>query len=136
MNNFDYDNRDVVCIDYNGVMDTYHGEWGVETPLRDGLEEFMRNLIKAGYRIIVFSSNRLADVEKQLSKAGLLMLVSEITNIKRPAVVYLDDRAVTFNGNFDDAYKAILEFKAHWESDVHYEGSNINFAGIAGGNDG
>lgn len=118
------DNRKTICIDFNGVIDTYTGAWGVETPVRDGVHKFLKALDNRGYKIVVLTSARLADVERYIMDNGLWM-VSEVTNVKVPAIVYLDDRAITFNGNFDDALKAILEFKAHWESEEHYEGNNI-----------
>jgi hypothetical protein len=38
------------------------------------------------------------------------------TTRKKPAAhVFVDDRAVCFTGDFDDALARVAQFKAHWE---------------------
>ena len=42
-------------------------------------------------------------------------IFSTLFNIKPPAIVYVDDRAVCFTGNFDKTLDEILHFRTHWE---------------------
>ncbi len=34
---------------------------------------------------------------------------------KIPAYMYIDDRAIQFNGNFEQLYKDIINFKVYWK---------------------
>lgn len=39
----------------------------------------------------------------------------DVTNVKPPALCYVDDRGVSFKGDFKDTLLAIADFKAYWE---------------------
>jgi len=41
--------------------------------------------------------------------------VSEVTDRKPPAHVFIDDRAICFHGDFEAALRQVTGFKAHWE---------------------
>ena len=41
--------------------------------------------------------------------------VHAVTDRKPPAHVFVDDRAVCFQGNFEETLKKVLAFRAHWE---------------------
>lgn len=41
-----------------------------------------------------------------------------MVNVKPPAIVYLDDRGITFDGDFAHAYSAIVWFKTFWEEEI------------------
>ena len=108
-------NQNVVAVDWNGVMDMYEGYRGPDYmyPPRPGLKQFLVDLKRLGYRVIIFTAADLGTVRKWLEKYDLSYLVEDVTDKKIPAIVYLDDRAVTFNGNFDDAVKDIVNFAPH-----------------------
>ncbi|MCR5260978.1 MAG: hypothetical protein K6C94_03995 [Candidatus Gastranaerophilales bacterium] len=40
----------------------------------------------------------------------------EVTNIKKPAFIYIDDRALKFNGNFIQTFDDIEQFDVYWKS--------------------
>lgn len=107
-----------VAIDFDGVMNTYIG-WRGEDELfepRPGLKEFLESLAKHGFEVVVHSSRRPEKIRRWLEAHGLSHLVARVSETKPPAVCYLDDRAVRFDGNFGDAFLQIVTFKAHWES--------------------
>ena len=109
--------RPIVCIDLNGVLDTYTGWKGAEhwDPPREGAREFLDQLIRHGYDVVVFTTRWRDDARAWLEQHGLLELVSDVTDRKPPAHVFVDDRALRFEGDFDATLRAIQTFSAHWE---------------------
>lgn len=107
-----------VCVDLDGVLNLFD-EWkGSEYfhPIRPGAVEFLRKLNEAGYRVVVFTVRYSRWVETWLNENGLSQHVEQVTDRKPPAHVYLDDRAVCFRGDFNEAFRQIIGFKAHWET--------------------
>ena len=112
------ENAPVVCVDLDGVLNTFD-EWrGSEYfhPPRAGAAEFLRKLNNAGYRVVVFTVRYHGWVEKWLAEHGLAEQVSAVTDRKPPAHVYLDDRAVCFRGDFEQAFREIQAFRPFWEA--------------------
>ncbi len=111
------DSRPVVCVDLDGVLNAYDGWQGADFfhPPRRGAREFLETLNASGYRVIVFTVRWAPHVEAWLEQHGLRAYVSEVTDKKPPAHVYVDDRAVCFTGDFGQALDQISRFKAHWE---------------------
>ncbi len=107
----------VVCLDFNGVLDTYTG-WkgrGDEYPPREGVKEFLAALKEEGYHIVVVSAIPYGFVRDWAERYGLAHLVDEFTNRKPAAHVYVDDRAVRFDGDYEATLQAIREFRPYWE---------------------
>jgi selenocysteine lyase/cysteine desulfurase len=110
----------VVCVDLNGVLDCYTGwqgekHWDAPAP---GAREFLRGLHEHGWRIIIFTTRHYLDVQRWLSRHGLFEYVSEITDTKPAATVFVDDRAVCHRGDFAATLEQVLGFTAHWEQPV------------------
>jgi hypothetical protein len=55
-------------------------------------------------------------VWRWLREHGLHDLVSDVTDRKPAAHVFVDDRAVCFRGDFDETLRRIDSFVAHWEA--------------------
>ncbi len=111
------DSRPIVCVDLNGVLDDYRGwrdpaHWD---PPRPGAGDFLRELGLRGFRVVVFTSRWLDDARAWLAAHGLDRWVSEVTDRKPAAHVFVDDRAVCFRGDFGATLAEIARFKAHWE---------------------
>lgn len=114
------DNHDVICIDWNGVLDTYQGyQNGRIYPLRDGAKAFLTVLVEKGYRIVILTAANVDVVHQWTIDVGINHLISEITNIKVPAILYIDDRAITFRGDFYATLMEILTFKVFWDGDTN-----------------
>ena len=109
-----------IAIDLDGVLSAYRGNYQhkvIESPAA-GAREFLINLRQAGYRIVVHSTRQCTHVEEWLFAHDLFDLVDHVQGShqgKPLAHVYLDDRAVRFNGDFDAALAEIESFKAWWE---------------------
>ncbi|MEA2693461.1 MAG: hypothetical protein QOJ16_2848 [Acidobacteriota bacterium] len=111
------DPRPIVCVDWNGVLDSYTGWQGAEhrDPPGTGAAEFLRALNEHGFRVVVFTTRYAPHVEAWLAEHGLAEWVSEVTDRKPAAFVFVDDRAVCFRGDFGTTLEEVLRFRAHWE---------------------
>lgn len=107
----------IVCVGLDGVLNDFDGWKGAEYfhPPRPGAREFLAALHQKGYTIVVFTVRWKPHVEEWLARHGLAAYVSEVTDKKPPAHIYIDDRAFCFRGDFDEALASIAGFRAHWE---------------------
>jgi hypothetical protein len=105
-----------VCVDFNGVLDTYTGWRGPAFlyPPREGAGAFLSKLSER-YRVVVLTTFDAALVWEWLRRYGFDAYVGDVTNHKVPAVVYVDDRAVRFDGDFEATLREIEAFRTHWE---------------------
>ena len=110
--------RPVVCIDLNGVLDSYTGWKGPQhwDPPREGAAGFLETLSRAGYRVVVFTTRYADDARRWLAEHDLDRWVSEVTDRKPAAHVFVDDRAVCFEGDFSETLERIRRFRSHWEA--------------------
>lgn len=106
-----------VCVDLDGVLNLFDGWKGADYfhPPRPGAAEFLRSLNAQNYRVIVFTIRWAEHVEQWLEQNGLRGYVDCVTDKKPVAHVYVDDRAICFEGDFSRALEQIANFKAHWE---------------------
>jgi len=109
--------RRIVCVDLNGVLDRFAGwqdaaHWD---PPRQGAREFLEALAAAGFDVVVFTTRWAPDARRWLERHGLLAHVSDVTDRKPAAHVFVDDRAVCFRGDFERALAEVIAFRAHWE---------------------
>ena len=113
------DGRPVVCVDLNGVLDAYTGWKGPQhwDPPRPGASDFLRALAEAGYRVVVFTSRWEPDARRWLAAHGLDRWISEVTDRKPAAHVFVDDRALCFDGDFQETLARVRACRSHWESD-------------------
>ncbi len=112
------DGRPIACVDVNGVLDQYTGWRGAEhwDEPRPGAAEFLRSLNERGFRVVIHTTRWPEDVRSWLRAHGLLEYVADVTDRKVAAFVFVDDRAITFRGDFDETLREIESFRAHWES--------------------
>ncbi len=105
--------KDKVAIDFDGTLTAYdnHDEVPIPPPL-DGAREFLEKLQDAGKHVIVFTHRPVDQVVEWLREHGMFDLVpGGVTNIKPEASAYLDDRAVRFDGDYKQAFKALTKKK-------------------------
>lgn len=109
-----------ICLDFNGVLDTYTG-WkpggtGIDYPPRDGVMEFLQALHQRGYDIIIHSTISSYSIREWLHKYGMEDLVDRVTNIKPPAIAYVDDRAIRFDGDYGKVLEQLEGFRPYWQA--------------------
>ena len=106
-----------VCLDFDGVIHSYLSGWqGAEhipDPPIHGVRDAIAHLRKR-YRVVVHSARASTDqgiaaIARWLERHNIE--VDEICSAKPPAFVYVDDRGIPFNGNWQDTIMAINAFR-------------------------
>ncbi len=108
-----------ICVDLNGVLDTYSGWRGEVTwhAPRPGAAAFLEALAQRGHEIVVLTTRDPAAARAWLARHGLDRFVARVTDRKLPALAYVDDRAVPFRGDFAETLAALEDFRPHWHGD-------------------
>jgi histidinol phosphatase-like enzyme len=103
-----------IAVDLDGTLNLYRGWRGEDVfdDVRPGAKEFMQALRDAGYRAVVHTTRDASGAERWLRANEIPF--DAVTNVKLPALVYLDDRGMTFEGSFDGLVERIAAFLPHW----------------------
>lgn len=113
-----------LAVDFDGVLHSYTSGWKgaveIPDPPTDGAIEFLQAMRKH-YRVVVFTTRAetpagVIAVRDYLHQHGYPISLSDITYTKPPAVVYLDDRALRFDGTFP-TLEQIREATIPWNAE-------------------
>jgi len=119
MKNREWNKEKIVSVDFDGVLSQYDG-WKSEDitgePIK-GAKEFILNLIKSGYKPVVYTTRKPKLISDWLKEFGFPDI--EVTNIKYPSLVYIDDRCVKFNGDFSKLIDDLKEYDVYWRKKEH-----------------
>lgn len=104
-------------IDLDGVLDNYSKYDENEIPkIKKGAKKFLAKLHSDGqYDLILFTTRSPKLATEWLIKNNINQYFKDVTNVKYPAHIYLDDRAIKFDGDYDCTFKEIKEFKVYWK---------------------
>lgn len=104
--------KKTILIDLDGVLNTYNGNYDKNyiPPIKDGAYKFIQELSE-NFKVIIFTSRNLLLVSKWLIENGLDKYVENITNIKEPAYLIIDDRCINFKGDYKKLKNNINNFK-------------------------
>ena len=107
--------KPTICIDFDGVLNNYthYDPNNCFTP-REGAEEFLEKLSE-NFRVVILTARSFPKVERWLRNYGLKKYVADVTNIKIPAIAYIDDRAIEFTGNYEITLQQLEHFKPYWK---------------------
>ena len=108
--------KPLILIDLDGVLNSYKGDYKenhIPKPQK-GVWEFLEDLSK-NYIIKIFTTRKKNLVEPWLKKHNLDKYINDITNVKEPAFLYVDDRSITYSGDYKELQRAIIDFKPHWK---------------------
>lgn len=114
-----------VVFDFDGVIHSYTSGWrGVNTipdPPVPGIEKALAEL-HGTYEIVVVSSRCSTQagvdaINHWLYRNGLAQYVDKVCMEKPPALVYIDDRAICFDGHPEGLLNKIQEFKPWYQKE-------------------
>lgn len=121
--------KPILCLDFDGVIHSYSSGWkgarNIPDPPVDGAIEFIGDAIVDGWQVVIHSSRAahwggISAMRVWLMKhcgnlwydspAGAGIMDVKFARWKPAAVVTIDDRAVTFTGQFPEL-KSLRSFK-------------------------
>jgi histidinol phosphatase-like enzyme len=114
-----------ICIDIDGTL-VHYEEWQSETHFGSvitGAVEAVNKLRSNGWYVIIYTTRGNKDIIKRFLNENGIEFDSINENPFQPnnalggkpiADVYIDDRAITFDGDWTSAYNKIVSFKP-WE---------------------
>ncbi len=110
--------KKIVLVDLDGVLNQYHGNYDkdVLSPIKNGAEEFLKNLAE-DFTVKIFTVRDLALVQKWVEDNNLTEYISDLTNVKEPAFLIIDDRCVKFDGNFEQTLNDVKTFAPYWKNE-------------------
>lgn len=109
--------KKTICVDFDGVLNEYDGyeEGDLGEPLT-GSKEFIKEL-RRKYKVVILTSRQKEQVIDWLNNNGFPSM--KVTNRKVPAVAYIDDRAIQFNGNYKKVISQLKNFKPYWVKEYY-----------------
>ena len=110
--------KQTVVFDFDGVIHSYTSGWKgadiIPDPPVPGIKEAIEEIRAAGYEVVIVSTRTASPdgwfaVNEWLIDNGIK--VDRVCAEKPPAIVYIDDRAICFDGNPDTLLGKIQTFK-------------------------
>ena len=103
--------KKTILIDLDGVLNTYESNYdeGCIPLIKDGAYELLKEL-SSDYRIVIFTSRNLLLASKWVIENNLEEFVENVTNVKEPAYLLIDDRCIKFDGNYQNLINEIKNF--------------------------
>lgn len=105
-----------ILIDLDGVLNKYTGNFDENfiPEIREGAENFIKELY-GKYIIKIFTTRNKILAVKWLIENKLDNYIKDVTDIKEPAWLHIDDRCVTFTGNYAQTAEQINNFKSWYK---------------------
>ncbi len=112
--------KETIVFDFDGVIHSYKSGWcGIDQIPDDpveGIADLLKRIKNANYRIVIVSSRcsekrGIEAIEAWLKKYDLNQYIDQISMEKVPASVYIDDRAICFDGKTEGLFEKITTFK-------------------------
>ena len=117
------EHKQTVVFDFDGVIHSYLSGWKgceiVQDPVVPGIGDVIKELRAIGYFVVVVSSRcsrpeGMGAVRRYLRDNSIV--VDDVMSEKPPAVCYVDDRAICFNGNTKGLVESIVRFRPWTEA--------------------
>ena len=104
--------KKTILFDLDGVLNIYDGKYDKNNipPIKDGAYKLIKEL-SDDYKIVIFTTRNTLIASKWVIENGLDKYVENVTNVKEPAYLIVDDRCINFNGNYEELKNKIKNFK-------------------------
>ncbi len=101
-----------ILIDLDGVLNTYDGNYDEKfiPPVKEGAIDFIKELSKK-FKVKIFTSRNQLLASQWIINNNLESYVDDVTNIKVPSYLIIDDRCIHFNGNYREILDKIYGFR-------------------------
>ena len=109
--------RKKILIDLDGVLNEYGKEKFDENyipEIKKGAREFVKKLGEQ-FDLYLFTSRNMLIASKWLIDNNLDKFFKDVTNVKIPAFLHIDDRTICFKGNYNDTFEKIQKFSVYWK---------------------
>ncbi len=108
--------KKTICIDLDGVLNEYKGEYNEKIiPKITKDAEFFLEKLNKNYNLVLFTTRDICLTKQWLKENSIDKYITEITNIKKPCFLYIDDRAICYKGNYNDTIMEIENFEVYWK---------------------
>ena len=110
--------RKKILIDLDGVLNEYGKEKFDENfipEIKIGAKEFIQKISEFA-ELYLFTSRNLILATKWLIKYDLDKYFKDVTNVKIPSFLYIDDRTICFRGNYKETLDEIKNFQVYWKN--------------------
>lgn len=110
--------KKLISIDLDGVLNNYNGEYDKDciSSMKDGAFEFLKKLY-LNFDIEIFTVRNNNLTKQWLKKNDLYQFITSVTREKNPNTsIFLDDRAINFDGSFERTMEEIKRFKPYWKN--------------------
>ena len=108
--------KKTILFDLDGVLNTYDGKYDKNyiPPIKDGAYKLFKELSE-NYKIVIFTTRNSLIASKWIIENGLDEYVENVTNVKEPAYLIIDDRCINFNGNYEELKSKIKDFEVWYK---------------------
>ena len=110
--------RKKILIDLDGVLNEYGKEKFDENfipEIKIGAKEFIQKVSEFA-ELYLFKSRNLILATKWLIKYDLDKYFKDVTNVKIPSFLYIDDRTICFRGKYKETLDEIKNFQVYWKN--------------------
>lgn len=114
--------KKTVVFDFDGVIHSYTSGWKGENVIPDppvpGIADSIKTIREAGCEVVVVSTRckseaGMSAILRYLEKNGIE--VDDVMAEKPPAICYIDDRAICFDGHAETLLDKVMSFKSWME---------------------
>lgn len=105
-----------LLIDLDGVLNEYKGNYDENyiPEIKKDAKEFIKELSQTA-ELYLFTTRNLLLSSKWLISNEIDKYFKDVTNVKIPSYLYIDDRCICFKGNYKETLKEITNFQAYWK---------------------
>ena len=109
--------KKTILFDLDGVLNTYDGKYDENfiPNIKEGAYDLIKELSN-NYKIVIFTTRNSLIASKWIVENGLDLYVENVTNVKVPAHLIIDDRCINFNGNYSDLKEQIEKFEVWYKT--------------------
>ncbi len=105
-----------ILIDLDGVLNDY-GKGSYDEnyipAIKNGAKEFIQELSKFA-ELYLFTSRNLMLSAKWLIDNNIDKYFKDVTNLKLPSYLYIDDRCICFRGKYEQTLSEVKRFNVYW----------------------